>query len=436
MLALADVIAVLIGVCSMGFVTGSDVERTLWAAVFLPIWIVLAKLYGLYDRDHTALRHLAVDELPSISLWALTGTASMSLLLIAAPTGPPSVHVGIRVWIITAVGALVLRAFARSLWRRITPPERTFILGSGPLADATRRKLDLFPDMHIRAVDDPRYSPEELIQEPRHLVDLALDRIILATHAVNERLIADLVSLCRGSQIKLSLVPPAQGMFGTAARFARVADLSVLDYNTWDVSRSTLFLKRVLDLVGALIGLVVLSPLFVSVAIGVALESRGPVIFSQVRAGYRGRRFRMHKFRTMVADAEHRLPELVSFDALDAPMFKLSRDPRVTRIGRLLRRASLDELPQLVNVLAGDMSLVGPRPEQIELVERYAPEHRFRLEVKPGITGPMQIYGRGNLTFEERLAVERDYIENLSLGRDLRILAMTIMPVISGRGAF
>ena len=135
----------------------------------------------------------------------------------------------------------------------------------------------------------------------------------------------------------------------------------------------------------------------------------------------------MLKFRTMVAYAEQLLPELVPFDKLQEPMFKLPRDPRVTWVGRMLRRRSLDELPQLLNVLGGEMSLVGPGPEQVELVDRYTPEqHRFRLAVKPGMTGPMQVYGRGELTFEERLAVEREYVENLSLARDLRILALTV----------
>jgi len=116
-------------------------------------------------------------------------------------------------------------------------------------------------------------------------------------------------------------------------------------------------------------------------------------------------------------------------------MFKLDDDPRVLPVGRILRRTSLDELPQFVNVLRGDMSLVGPRPEQVELVERYTDEDRFRLAVKPGMTGPMQVYGRGRLAFDERLAVEREYVENISIGRDLRLLALTIAPLISGRGA-
>jgi lipopolysaccharide/colanic/teichoic acid biosynthesis glycosyltransferase len=138
----------------------------------------------------------------------------------------------------------------------------------------------------------------------------------------------------------------------------------------------------------------------------------------------------------MVCDAEARLPELVSLDLLPEPVFKLERDPRVTRIGRILRRTSLDELPQLANVLKGEMSLVGPRPEQVELVERYGPEQRFRLDVKPGMTGPMQVFGRGALTLEERLAVEREYIENYSIGRDIVLLALTVAVVAGRRGAY
>jgi lipopolysaccharide/colanic/teichoic acid biosynthesis glycosyltransferase len=138
----------------------------------------------------------------------------------------------------------------------------------------------------------------------------------------------------------------------------------------------------------------------------------------------------------MVRGAEAMLPDLVSLDELSDPMFKLKSDPRVTRMGRLLRRTSLDELPQLLNVLVGEMSIVGPRPELLDLVERYAPEHEVRLRVKPGITGPWQVYGRSELTFDEVLAVEREYVENLSLGRDLRIVLMTIPAVFGRRGAY
>jgi lipopolysaccharide/colanic/teichoic acid biosynthesis glycosyltransferase len=215
-----------------------------------------------------------------------------------------------------------------------------------------------------------------------------------------------------------------------------VAELPFVEYHTGDASVSTHMLKRASDIVVSAAALVVVSPVLVVAAIAIKLDSRGPVLYVQRRAGLEGRPFRMLKFRTMVDGAHHRLEEVVQLDGLDDPMFKLRDDPRVTRAGRILRRWSLDELPQLLNVLRGDMSLVGPRPEQVELVERYRPEHRFRLDARPGMTGPMQVFGRGDLAFDERLAVEREYIENVSLGRDIRILAMTIPVVISGRGAF
>jgi exopolysaccharide biosynthesis polyprenyl glycosylphosphotransferase len=436
LLALADIAALLVGALSLGLVFDSDLERTVWAAVIVPTWLLFAKLYGLYDRDHSALRHLTVDELPSIFFWTLTATAGTALILHATPAGGLTFMQGVRFWVATGAAAFLLRSFARYLWRRLTRPEQVYIFGEGPLAAATRRKLDLFPDIHARPLDSPLIPLEELLRDPERLVELDIDRIVIATDSINEKLIADLVATCRRQGVKLSLVPPAQGMFGTAVRLTHVADLPVLEYNTWDVSRSTLFLKRTLDVVGSLTALVVLSPIFLLTSLLIVLDNRGPVLFSQARVGMSGRRFRMRKFRTMVPDAEARLVQLVSLDALSEPMFKLQDDPRVTRVGRILRRTSLDELPQLLNVLLGDMSLVGPRPEQVELVDRYTAEQCFRLAVKPGLTGPMQVYGRGQLTFEERIAVERDYIENLSLARDLRILALTAAPVLSGRGAY
>jgi lipopolysaccharide/colanic/teichoic acid biosynthesis glycosyltransferase len=225
-------------------------------------------------------------------------------------------------------------------------------------------------------------------------------------------------------------------MFGTAVQLDNVADLPFLQYNTWDVSRSTLLLKRALDVCVSLVAIIVLLPAAALLALAIRLDTPGPTIFLQQRAGRGGRPFRMFKFRTMIDGAEDVLAELVPFDELDQPVFKLRDDPRVTRVGRVLRRTSLDELPQLVNILRGDMSLVGPRPEQMELVARYSREERVRLAVRPGLTGPMQVSGRGELTLDERVAVEREYIENLGLGRDLRILAMTLPAVVGARGAF
>jgi exopolysaccharide biosynthesis polyprenyl glycosylphosphotransferase len=430
MLALADVAAALSVAVWLALVPGGTIVDTFWAAVFVPAWIVVAKVLGLYDRDQRALRHLTVDEIPQLVVWALAGTALLNVFLWATPAGTQSFGARATAWLVALASVVVLRGVVRIAWRRIVPRERAVVIGSGPLAAETRRKLELFPDIHVDIAE--QLGEDELAE-----AEIArADRVILASGSIDEELIADLLAACRAHGVKLSVVPPARGMFGTAVRLNHVADLPVVEYNTWDVSRSTLLLKRSADVALSLAGLLVLAPLLVAIGIAVRLDSRGQALFRQTRAGQDGRTFRMLKFRTMVREAEARLPDLVALDRLPDPMFKLRDDPRVTRVGRVLRRTSLDELPQLVNVLRGDMSLVGPRPEQVELVDRYQPEHRFRLLVRPGLTGPMQVFGRGELTFEERLAVEREYIENLSLGRDARILALTVSAVVHGKGAF
>ena len=434
MLAFADGTAALVASLALAIVPGGQTDTALWALVFLPIWIMLAKLQGLYDSDQRTLRHLTVDEVPTLAVWAIVGTVSIALLVMVTPAAEPSLAGAVWAAATAFISAYLLRGAARWSWRRLTPEQSTLVVGDGPLADAARRKLELFPDTHTRVVDQwSRFTIDALTEAPWWL---ELDRIILASETLDERLISDLVSFCRSYSIKLSVIPPARGMFGTAVQLDHVAELPFIQYNTWDVSRSTLLVKRILDVGGSAVALMLLGPIFPIVALAVKLDSRGPIFFAQLRAGRSGRPYRMHKFRTMTWDAEDRLPELVSIESLVEPMFKFEDDPRKTRVGRFLRRWSIDELPQLWNVLKGEMSLVGPRPEQLDLVRRYEPQHRVRLTVKPGVTGPMQVFGRGRLTFEERLAVEREYIENLTLGRDFRILALTISAIFGGKGAY
>jgi exopolysaccharide biosynthesis polyprenyl glycosylphosphotransferase len=263
-----------------------------------------------------------------------------------------------------------------------------------------------------------------------------VDRLILAADVPDPSEISALTRSCRDHQVKLTVVSPFLGGALPASRLSQVAELQLLEYGTWDVARSTALLKRVLDLTGSALGLVLMAPVFLVVAILIKLDSPGPVFFRQRRAGLDGAPFTMLKFRSMTADAEERLADLVDIDQLREPAYKLHRDPRITRVGRWLRRTSLDELPQFLNVLRGEMSLVGPRPEDAEVVKHYEPDHLFRLEMKPGMTGPMQVCGRGDLSFSERLAVERDYLENQSLTRDLRILAITGSIALRGRGAY
>jgi lipopolysaccharide/colanic/teichoic acid biosynthesis glycosyltransferase len=191
-----------------------------------------------------------------------------------------------------------------------------------------------------------------------------------------------------------------------------------------------------MDLAGAAAGLLLAAPLMAIIAVLIALDSRGPVFFIQERVGKRGKPFRILKFRTMVANAESLLDDLLDVDDLAQPVFKLKDDPRVTGVGRWLRRTSLDELPQFVNVLRGEMSLVGPRPEEKRFVDHYEPWQRLRLQVKPGMTGPMQVRGRGDLALEERVRLEIEYIENYSVVLDLEILLRTLPAVLSAYGAY
>ncbi len=313
------------------------------------------------------------------------------------------------------------------------------MVGDQPGLQAMRRKIGLFRDMHFELAVERRIGAlGKGSERTTELLEIAdrVDRIIVASDDVDTDLISELNMICRKRQVKLSVVSPLRGRALPLLQISQVADLPILEYNTWDASRSSLLIKRTFDIFASAFGLLVFAPLFPIIAIAIKLDSRGPVFFSQVRAGLGGRPFRMYKLRTMRVDAEQVLDEVVSLEELDDPMFKLRDDPRVTRVGGILRRLSLDEIPQLFNVLVGEMSVVGPRPEQVEIVERYTVEDRIRLTVKPGITGPMQIFGRGELTFAERMAVELEYIENPSLTRDLRIVLHTVPAVLRGTGAF
>ncbi len=194
-------------------------------------------------------------------------------------------------------------------------------------------------------------------------------------------------------------------------------------------------MKRALDILGALIGILLSLPLLIVSAVLIKLEDGGPVFFVQTRVGIYGRLFPMIKLRTMRTGAEHELAQVLPLSSIQGPAYKIPNDPRTTRVGRFLRRWSLDELPQFFNILVGDMSLVGPRPEQVWVVSQYGEEQKKRLLVKPGLTGPMQINGRGLLETDERARLELDYVEHGSFLRDLLILILTIPVVISGRGA-
>jgi exopolysaccharide biosynthesis polyprenyl glycosylphosphotransferase len=434
-LALADLAAASVAT----LIATVPTTGTFWAFLFLPLWPLLAKLFGLYDRDHRALRHLTADEVPSIPAWVALTTTTVVLLLSLTPVDRVGWDVAIALFLAATIAAIGFRSMTRWLWWKRTPPEFVALVGDGPVLASLQRKFQLFKEMHlelaavreIAELGTGREREDELVA----LTD-RVDRIVVAATGVESDLIGYLKDLCRARQVKISVVSPLRGKALPSERFVQLADLPILEYNTWDPSRSTLLIRRIFDFVVASIGLLLFIPFAIAIAIAIKLDSPGPVLFSQIRAGLDGRPFRMYKLRTMSVDAEAKLDKLVDIEELEEPVFKLKDDPRVTRVGAFLRRLSIDEVPQLINVLAGEMSIVGPRPEQVELVERYSDAERVRLTVKPGVTGPMQVFGRGELTFSERLAVEIQYIENPSLGQDLRILIHTLPAVMRGTGAF
>ena len=433
-LALADICAAVIAT----LLATSASTAGLVLLLGVPLWILLAKTLGLYDRDHLALRHLTSDEIPSLLAWVTVGVGGLALL--APETRANGLEAGAAVvaWAGGVASVAVLRSFARAVWRRAVPPETTLIVGEADLAAVIERRINLFPDMHLRMRTASRIPLPGNGTEPEDLSALleGVDRVIVASRTIGLDPVSRLASECRALQVKLSIVSPLRGHGGAMPYLSQVADLPVLEFDTSDVSRSTVLLKRGFDIAVSSVALLILAPLFPLVALAIRLDSPGPTVFSQLRAGLWGESFRMYKLRSMFRNAEDRLPELIDIDALRQPAFKLRDDPRVTRVGRVLRRFSLDELPQLWNVLRGEMSIVGPRPEELALVERYQPEHLFRLQVKPGMTGPMQVFGRAELSFEERLAVELDYVERISLARDFWILLQTLPATLRGTGAF
>jgi len=223
----------------------------------------------------------------------------------------------------------------------------------------------------------------------------------------------------------------------TAEQFNYAGDATV--GTAWRLRRQFVYeavLKRAIDVLLATVGLVATIPIWIAICAAIRLESPGSPIFAQERVGRRGRQFRFYKFRSMYVDAESRLHEVLVHNETDGPVFKIRQDPRITGVGAFLRRTSLDELPQLLNVLKGDMSLVGPRPPLPREVDQYRPGDLVRLQVKPGLTCLWQVSGRSNVGFDQWMELDRQYVRQMSLWLDLSILARTVGAVLSMRGAY
>lgn len=262
-----------------------------------------------------------------------------------------------------------------------------------------------------------------------------IDEVIFAVSQEELIKLSDLLLLCEERGITARLVLNLFPHTISKTHLEEMDGFSLLTFSTTPQNELIFLICRIFDIIGSLFLIGLLAPIFLLITLAIRLDSPGPILYRQTRCGLNGRRFTLYKFRSMVQDAEERKRDLINFNLMRGPVFKMKNDPRITRVGRILRRLSLDELPQLFNVLKGDMSFVGPRPPLPEEVKQYEGWQRRRLSMKPGITGLWQVSGRNEIDFQDWIKLDLEYIDNWSLWLDFKIILKTIPAVLSGKGA-
>ena len=369
LLGLVDWIAL---VFALAVATTAEIDGPifLWALIFSPTWILVIKLHGLYDHDHRRIRHSTLDEVPALVSAVALGMLALDGLLAISPAGPMGASAAILTAAVALPTSLILRASVRVAWHNLTGMANGIVIGSPAVAETIARRLAIHPETRLQVVGylGPDANGSALDGLPRlgDVPDIAaiaqahqVERVVVAEDEMSDMQAERMIRDCKAAGLALTLLPRHSTLLGPGVELNRLAELPVLDFRFSDPPRSTMMLKRAMDVVVAGLLLLLLSPLFLVISLLIVFDSGLPVLFRQARAGKAGKPFTMLKFRTMVSDAERRLVDL---DRLDEPAFKIPNDPRVTRVGRLLRRFSIDELPQLLNVLRGEMNLIGPRP--------------------------------------------------------------------------
>jgi exopolysaccharide biosynthesis polyprenyl glycosylphosphotransferase len=422
-------------------------------ALTLPLWVILAKLYGLYDRDEERTDTGIADDVSDVFNLVSVGAWIVYIGLSLSGVGHPSLAKIGCFWAVAIAAISVARGAARNICRNHPSYiQNALIVGAGAVGQEVARKLLQHPEYGINLVGfvdadratelHPAARRVPVVGGPDELTDLVVlldvERVIFAFGWTRDSELLPVLGSLADLEVQIDIVPRYFEIIGDNADLHSVEGMPLLALRPPRFSRSSLLLKRMLDLVVSLVALVVLAPLFVAIAVAIKVDSRGPVVFRQVRVGRGQKRFRIWKFRTMVADADARKAEVAHLnkhlkEGGDPRMFKIADDPRVTRVGRLLRRYSLDELPQLVNVLVGQMSLVGPRPL---IVDEHAHVHGWkerRLSLKPGITGLWQVLGRDDIPFEDMVKMDYLYVTNWSLRSDLRLILRTPAVVAGAR---
>jgi exopolysaccharide biosynthesis polyprenyl glycosylphosphotransferase len=458
LLAVGDAAAILIALAAAILLAGqrSDaLELLAWAVVTLPAWILLFKVYKLYDCYTTRISHTAVDDLPWLSHSLLVGALAFWGLSKLLPVETITLLEGA----IFGVGALAAIVVARSLMsraaRRLLGAESVLFAGSSPRMHTLLGKVNLHPEYGLTPIamlDGSRADHHEgngngdvpasaaglrsyasTVKFEALASELRPERVIIDRNSFETDEVIAVIDTCRRLSIKVSILPDAVESLGPSVEIDAVEGVTLLGVNPPVLGRTSRAIKRAFDLTIAGALLLVLAIPMLAIALAIKLDTPGPVLFAQRRVGRGGRTFRLFKFRTMVADAESHADELMA-QSRDPNWLDLEDDPRVTRVGRFLRRNSFDEVPQLLNVISGEMSLVGPRPlpeAEDRRVNGYA---RGRLDLTPGISGLWQVLGRTVIPFDEMIKLDYMYVTNWSLWLDIRLMLQTLPAVLGRRG--
>jgi exopolysaccharide biosynthesis polyprenyl glycosylphosphotransferase len=444
-IGLAMVIAYFVGNVRTLQSTSARDNYLVVALLSLPVWTAVFTKYGLYSSRRITSR---TQEYRLVFHAVVVAVALMTLVAYAF-----EITVARRWLLLTFAFALAFVAIDRELTRRVFQRLRKrgrmmrpiVVVGANAEGQAIARMLESQPWLGYRVVgfvDDERVADASLpvfgpASKTLEVVqDTQATGVVVATTAIDADTCNDLARQLVEAGVHVEL---SSTLRDVASQRLLVRPLGRYPVVCLEPVRRTGWrgaAKRTWDLTIATVGLVVLAPLMGLVALLIKLDSRGPVLFRQNRVGKDGVLFRMYKFRTMSVDAELRLAELEAENEADGPLFKIRNDPRITRVGRLLRRFSIDELPQLVNVLRGEMSMVGPRPALPSEAARWAPRFRNRLMVKPGLTGMWQVNGRSTTSFEQYERLDLYYVDNWSLITDLMIIIRTIPILLRRRGAY
>jgi exopolysaccharide biosynthesis polyprenyl glycosylphosphotransferase len=447
LLLAGDLVAVVAALAAATLVLSHHVGELIWGLLFLPLWAVVFRAYGLYDRDSKRISHGIVDDLPWIFHAMLLGTLLLLALYQLTPLGSIELRDLAGIAILGGVGVATMRVATRRLAIRLLGPERVLLIGSEAQVGTLARKLAAHPEYAAEPVGVlctgacPNGAPAGLpvlgdldrVDLPSIVQSKGVGRIIVAHEEDGTDRLFDLLCRSREMGIKLSVLPQLFDALGPSVELDEVEGVTVLGITPPVLSRSSRMLKRGMDIVGAGLLLLLTSPLIAAAAVAIKFDSPGPVFFRQTRIGRGGQRFQLFKLRSMCADADQRRKDLLG-KSKDPGWLLIDDDPRVTRVGRFLRHSSLDELPQLWNVLRGEMSLVGPRPIVEDEDRQLEGWRRTRIDLTPGITGLWQVLGRTAIPFEEMIKLDYLYVTNWSLWTDVSLMLRTLPAVLLKRG--